>query len=160
MGGEAFSSSARVSYCLGVSTWARIVEKTYNQQFGYPKSSGRRLTGRVESPGPGSRLPPVSEPRDLVVEQPVEDEEDVEVVDAVPVLAGPRSVQARPAGQVVAQAAAVAVTSFAAGAVATAVVRHARAGRRAARRRKEVRGLEVVASRTFLVDVHLLGGRE
>jgi hypothetical protein len=84
---------------------------------------------------------------------------DVEEVDAVPVLAPPGAVEpARPAGQlVVRQAAAVAATSFAAG-VATVVL--ARAGRvRRARRRSQAVG-PVIASRSFLVDVHLLGPRQ
>jgi len=84
---------------------------------------------------------------------------DVEEVDAVPVLASGGAVEpARPAGQLVArQAAAVAATSFAAG-VATVVLARARRVRRA-RRRSQAVG-PVIASRSFLVDVHLLGPRE
>ncbi|HEX6388114.1 MAG TPA: hypothetical protein VFZ89_01660, partial [Solirubrobacteraceae bacterium] len=68
----------------------------------------------------------------------------------------------RPSSQVVAQAAAVAVTSFAAGAVVTAVARHVKAGRAARRppRRELARGVEIVSSRTLLVDVHVLGRAE
>ena len=81
-----------------------------------------------------------------------------EVVDAVPVLAESRAVEplsARPA----VQAAAVAATSFVAGAATIAVMRR-RGARKALRRRKrstragEV--LEIVSSRSFLVDVHLV----
>jgi hypothetical protein len=81
-----------------------------------------------------------------------------EVVDAVPVLAEPRAVEplaARPA----VQAAAVAATGFVAGAATVAVMRR-RGARKALRRRKrptragEV--LEIVSSRSFLVDVHLV----
>jgi hypothetical protein len=81
-----------------------------------------------------------------------------EIVDAVPVLAEPRAVEplaARPA----VQAAVVAATSFVAGAATIAVMRR-RGARKALRRRKrstragEV--LEIVSSRSFLVDVHLV----
>jgi hypothetical protein len=85
---------------------------------------------------------------------------DVEEVDAVPVLAeaGPLEPR-RPPGQVVVrQAAAVAATSFAAG-VATVAIARATKVRRARRRTRRALG-PVVASRTFLVDVHLLGPRD
>ena len=87
------------------------------------------------------------------------DPDEVEEVDAVPVLAPDRAVEAaRPAGQlVVRQAAAVAATSFVAG-VATVVLARARRVRRA-RRRSQAVG-PVIASRSFLVDVHLLGPRQ
>jgi hypothetical protein len=84
--------------------------------------------------------------------------DEVEEVDAVPVLASGGAVEARPAGQlVVRQAAAVAATSFVAG-VATVVLARARRVRRA-RRRSQAVG-PVIASRSFLVDVHLLGPRQ
>jgi hypothetical protein len=85
---------------------------------------------------------------------------EVEEVDALPVLdeagsAAPLE-RTRPPGQVVArQAAAVAATSFAAGVATVAVVR-ARKIRRARRARAVA---PIVASRSFLVDVHLLGPR-
>ena len=83
---------------------------------------------------------------------------EVEEVDAVPVLASDGAVEARPAGQlVVRQAAAVAATSFAAG-VAAVVLARARRVRRT-RRRSQAVG-PVIASRSFLVDVHLLGPRQ
>lgn len=66
---------------------------------------------------------------------------------------------ARPVGQVAAQAAAVAATTFVAGAGLAAVVRGRRArrfSRPLGRRRKE---LPIVATRSFLVDVHLLDRR-
>ncbi|MEA2382965.1 MAG: hypothetical protein QOH72_2936 [Solirubrobacteraceae bacterium] len=87
--------------------------------------------------------------------------EDVEEVDAVPVLGEPGTTlePRRPAGQVVVrQAAAVAATSFAAG-VATVALARATKVRRARRRAR--RGMApIVASRSFLVDVHLLGPRD
>jgi len=98
-------------------------------------------------------------------------EDEFEEVDALPVIAEPRvsdlraepargRALARPTTHVVAQAAAVAVTSFAAGAVVHAVAKRARAGKVAARPRRELsRGFEVVSTRTYLVDVHLLGAR-
>jgi hypothetical protein len=81
-------------------------------------------------------------------------------VDALPVLAEATVLEPRRAPAPVAiQAAVVAATSFAAGIATVAVVRShplRRLGRR--RRRREVG--RVVASRTFLVDVHLLDGRK
>ena len=81
-----------------------------------------------------------------------------EVVDALPVLAESREVAplaARPA----VQAAAVAATGFVAGAAAVAVM-HRRGARRALRRRRRTSRpaevLEIVSSRSFLVDVHLV----
>jgi hypothetical protein len=86
---------------------------------------------------------------------------DVEEVDAVPVLseAGTTLEPRRPAGQVVVrQAAAVAATSFAAGVVTVALARATKVRRD---RRRARRGMApIVASRSFLVDVHLLGPRD
>lgn len=95
-------------------------------------------------------------------EQP-DDAGIAEEVDAVPVLAEARPVQPRAGGAPVAvQAAAVAVTGFAAGAATVAVVRHRKVRKAARRRRKKSERLlgNVVASRSFLVDVHLLGPRD
>jgi hypothetical protein len=94
--------------------------------------------------------------------------DEAEIVDAVPVPEGvpahePPStpavasrggmVQASP---VAVQAAAVAVTGFAAGAATVAVVRRRRA-RKALGRRKDRKALgDVRATRSFLVDIHLL----
>jgi hypothetical protein len=86
---------------------------------------------------------------------------EVEEVDAVPVLSesGTTIEPRRPAGQVVArQAAAVAATSFAAG-VATVALARATKVRRARRRARRTMA-PIVASRSFLVDVHLLGPRD
>jgi hypothetical protein len=86
---------------------------------------------------------------------------DVEEVDAVPVLseAGTTLEPRRPAGQVVVrQAAAVAATSFAAGVVTVALARATKVRR--ARRRARRTMAPIVASRSFLVDVHLLGPRD
>jgi hypothetical protein len=94
--------------------------------------------------------------------EPSFDPGDVEEVDAVPVLSdeGAGALEPRrPPGQVVVrQAAAVAATSFAAG-VATVAIARAHKVRRTRRRARRAMG-PVVASRSFLVDVHLLGPRE
>jgi hypothetical protein len=63
---------------------------------------------------------------------------------------------ARPAQLPVAQAAAVAATGFVAGAATLAVVRR-RSARRALKRRSNKDRLPIVGSRSFLVDVHLIG---
>jgi len=87
--------------------------------------------------------------------------EDIETVDAEIVPAGePRIVEPARRGlpaTTTAQAAAVAVTGFAAGMATVAVVRR-RKVRKLAKRRRGVLG-KVVASRSFLVDVHVLGDR-
>jgi hypothetical protein len=86
---------------------------------------------------------------------------EVEEVDAVPVLNEPGTTlePSRPPGQVVVrQAAAVAATSFAAG-VATVALARATKVRRARRRARRTMA-PIVASRSFLVDVHLLGPRD
>jgi hypothetical protein len=84
-----------------------------------------------------------------------------EVVDGLPVLADMRTIE--PASRIVlpaVQAAAAAATGFVAGAATVALVRRAgarklaRSQRRGPRRMQD--GLPIVASRTFLVDVHLL----
>jgi hypothetical protein len=83
---------------------------------------------------------------------------DAEVVDGLPVVAEPGVVQERPAAGLVParQAAALAATGFVAGVTTAAVVRGARS-RRAARKKRRGGALgEIVASNSFLVDVHLL----
>jgi hypothetical protein len=96
-------------------------------------------------------------------EADVELDDDAETVDALPVLAEPAYSGALvPADTVARQAAIVAATGFVAGA-AVAVLAHRR-GRRAVAprlsrggRRKLRKGeLRVAASRSFLIDVHLV----
>lgn len=89
------------------------------------------------------------------------DGDDVETIDALPVLAEVRPLQrASPASLPAVQAAAAAATGFVAGAATIALVRRhsarklARAQRNSLRRPLDM--LPVVGSRTFLVDVHLL----
>ena len=68
--------------------------------------------------------------------------------------------QAKPAGQVVAQAATVAATTFVAGAGLAAVLKGRRGRRAAWRFGRARRDLPIVATRSFLVDVHLLDPRK
>jgi hypothetical protein len=94
-----------------------------------------------------------------------EREDEVETVDALPVLAEVRPVQrASPVALPAVQAAAVAATSFVAGAATFALVRRhsARKLARAQRNlpRRPIDMLPVVGSRTFLVDVHLIARPE
>ena len=85
--------------------------------------------------------------------------EGEEVVDGLPVVAGPTELQTLPPGAVPAkQAVALAATTFVAGAATAAVVGHrrrARVNRRRNRSRATTLG-EIVTSNSFLVDVHLL----
>jgi len=94
----------------------------------------------------------------------VNEPDGIEEVDAVPVLADEaRALQrTEPAGAVVVkQAAAVAATSFAAGVVTVAAVRAGRAVRARRRARRKASHLPpVLATRSFLIDVHLLGSRD
>ena len=96
-------------------------------------------------------------------------EPEPEEVDALPVVTEGRlrrlTAEREPAplparSRPVVQAAAVAAGSFAAGVAAAAVVHHKVSKRpRRLGRRSSTRGLPVVASRSFLVDVHLLDPR-
>jgi hypothetical protein len=92
----------------------------------------------------------------------VSDERHEELVDGVAVLDEPRVVEPRGAAGVltpaVVQTAALVGVSMMAGATAVAVVRR-RKVRRLARKRRRVLA-PVLASRSFLVDVHMLGERK
>ena len=85
------------------------------------------------------------------------EEDEGEIVDGLPVVAESRAVE--PARPLVParQAAALAATGFVAGAATVAVVhrRRSRAPRRKRRKRGGTLG-EIVASNSFLVDVHLI----
>jgi hypothetical protein len=87
-------------------------------------------------------------------------DDDAPEVDALPVLAEPVVLEPqRAAAPVAMQAAVVAATSFAAGVATIAVVRsHPLRRLRTNRRRRRDLG-RVVASRSFLVDVHVLGDK-
>jgi hypothetical protein len=92
------------------------------------------------------------------VQQVIDD--DAPEVDALPVLAEPTTIESQRQPQPVAmQAAVVAATSFVAGIATIAVVRsHPLRRMRTNRRRRREIG-RVVASRSFLVDVHVLGDK-
>ena len=99
-----------------------------------------------------------SEP-DAVASEPVEPRE--ETVDGVPVLADVRPIEPASRSALPAvQAAAAAATGFVAGAATIALVRRRHTRRLALTRRRmpprPVDMLPVVASRTFLVDVHVI----
>jgi hypothetical protein len=85
--------------------------------------------------------------------------EDFEVIDAELIRpgAGVAIEPARRSLAPVAVAAGVAMTGVAAG-MATVAVVHRRQARKAAKRRSKTLG-KVVASRSFLLDVHVLGDR-
>ncbi len=94
-------------------------------------------------------------------EQPEHDENGVETVDGLPVLAEVRTIErASPGSLPAVQAAAAAATGFVAGAATLALVRRRNARKLARARsgpRRAVEMLPIVATRTFLVDVHLIG---
>ena len=91
------------------------------------------------------------------MEQTTEQPATAEVVATEPRVLEP----AKPAGQVVTQAAAVAATTFVAGAGLAAMLRgrRSRGGWMRPSRRKRRRDVSIVATRSFLVDVHMLDPR-
>jgi hypothetical protein len=92
------------------------------------------------------------------VSQNEEDRDEGEVVDGYPVPAEPVGAiePAQPVLVPARQAAALAATGFVAGAATVAVV-HRRRARVPRRKRRKAGALgEIVASNSFLVDVHLL----
>jgi hypothetical protein len=100
----------------------------------------------------------IEEPPEFAVDAVSEEE----TVDGLPVLADVRPIEPAPVVQLAAvHAAAAAATGFVAGAATLALVkRHsarklARGGRGGPRRAVDL--LPVVGSRTFIVDVHLIG---
>jgi hypothetical protein len=121
------------------------------------------------APDPGSVAPvdppdpPASQPEPpAAIEPDLLGEAEEETVEGIPVLAEARPIQpAVPAGLPAVQAVAVAATGFVAGAATIALVkRHsarklARTARNVPRRPADL--LPIVGSRTFLVDVHLIG---
>ncbi|MBA2349521.1 MAG: hypothetical protein H0V81_14640 [Solirubrobacterales bacterium] len=101
------------------------------------------------------------EAAEIVDAEAVEEGESLAAPLPPPVVREPQPLPARSALPV-AQAAAVAVSGFAAGAV-TAAVLHSVGKRRAvkaAAKRPGKPALPVLGTRSFLVDVHLLGGKD
>ena len=99
------------------------------------------------------------EPENHTTSEEAEVLEAVEVVDGLPVVTDHARVlePAVPAPLPARQAAALAATGFAAGAVTVAVVSRRRATRPLRRRKRKKGALgEIVSSNSFLVDVHLL----
>jgi hypothetical protein len=92
-------------------------------------------------------------------------EPEVEIVDGLPVIAEVRTIErTSPASLPAVQVAAVAATGFVAGAATVALVRR-RAARKVARNsrggaRRAADLLPIAASRSFLVDVHVLAKPE
>lgn len=87
----------------------------------------------------------------------------VEEVDATVVLSAPAAdlTRARAPLPVIAQAAAVAATGFVAGAVTAAVVRAVRSKSAIKPRRRPLPvGPQIVTTRSFLIDVHVLAPRD
>jgi hypothetical protein len=86
--------------------------------------------------------------------------EPIELVDGLPVLADVRPIElSSPVTLPAVQAAAVAATSFVAGAATLALFRRHSARKLARARFQQRRGLDglpIVGSRRFLVDVHLI----
>jgi len=79
--------------------------------------------------------------------------EDVEVVDALPIVAPSTELAPVPGRQV----AALAATGFVAGAATVAMVRGRRARAARRRRRQRIAGIgEIVTTNSFLIDVHLV----
>jgi hypothetical protein len=93
-----------------------------------------------------------------VSDTPQEEHEEGEVVDGLPVPSTPAVVEPLlPAAVPARQAAALAATGFVAGAATVAMVSRHRSRTPRRKRRKAKNGLgEIVASNSFLVDVHLL----
>ena len=96
---------------------------------------------------------PMSDAESLQQIEIIEEVDAVVVTDARPLPAH------RTAGQLAASPAALATTSFVAGIATAAIIAHRRANRGSRRMAKgtgRARGLDITASRSFLVDVHLL----
>jgi hypothetical protein len=123
--------------------------------------TGRVQTRSVTAPPPGGgriRRVHVSDDEELEVDGVVVEGDAVPVLSSAPTTAVGSSRSVLP---VMAQAAAVAATGFAAGAVTAAVVRAARSKRAIKPRRRPVElGPQVVSTRSFLIDVHVLASRD
>jgi len=113
-----------------------------------PEAATREPVAAAQDAGAGLVEPTISAPAEETVE---------ETVDGVPVLAEVRPIaRVSPAVLPAVQAAAAAATGFVAGAATLALVRRRSARRLTRAQRRPVDGLPIVASRTFLVDVHVI----
>jgi hypothetical protein len=93
-----------------------------------------------------------------VIPTVIDAEVEEETVEGLPVLAEVRTIErATPVALPAVQAAAAAATGFVAGAATLALVQRHTARKLARSRRRPVDMLPIVGSRTFLVDVHLVG---
>ena len=124
-----------------------------------PLTDEHRAENDPAEPAPVGELRPDRE--ELV--EPVEP--DVEIVDGYPVLAEVRTVErASPASLPAVQAAAAAATGFVAGAATVALVKRRAARKQAARNgrgsRRPADLLPIAATRSFLVDVHVIAKPE
>jgi hypothetical protein len=115
-----------------------------------------------EPPFAGEEPPVAGDPPPATPEPELEADGDVEIIDGFPVLAEVRTIErASPASLPAVQAAAAAATGFVAGAATVALVRRrasrkmGRSGKSGARRVADL--LPITASRSFLVDVHVIG---
>jgi hypothetical protein len=99
----------------------------------------------------------MTQPQHELLDQVVSDDE--ETVDGLPVLADVRTIERASAAALPAvQAAAAAATGFVAGAATLALVkRHSARKLARSQPRRAVDMLPILGSRTFLVDVHLVG---
>ena len=93
-----------------------------------------------------------------VIPTVIDAEVEEETVEGLPVLAEVRTIErATPVALPAVHAAAAAATGFVAGAATLALVKRRSARKLARSRRRPVDMLPIVGSRTFLVDVHLVG---
>jgi hypothetical protein len=94
----------------------------------------------------------------VVPDTVIEAEAEEETVDGLPVLAEVRTIdRVAPVALPAVQAAAAAATGFVAGAATLALVKRRSARKVARTRRRPADLLPIVGTRTFLVDVHLVG---
>jgi hypothetical protein len=93
-----------------------------------------------------------------LADQAILEEGQEETVDGLPVLAEVRTIErVAPVALPAVQAAAAAATGFVAGAATLALVKRRSARKLARTQRRPINMLPIVGSRTFLVDVHLVG---
>jgi hypothetical protein len=93
-----------------------------------------------------------------LADQATLEEGQEETVDGLPVLAEVRTIErVAPVALPAVQAAAAAATGFVAGAATLALVKRRSARKLARTQRRPLNMLPIVGSRTFVVDVHLVG---